>query len=78
MSTVPFTPNLTRHLDTPDVEVGTGTVLEDLEKCFVQNLRLRSYLLDDQGRLRKHVAVFVGREIITDRTRLSEEVAAGG
>ncbi len=76
MSTVAFTPNLTRHLDTPDVEVGAGTVGEALEKVFAQNPRLRSYILDDQGRLRKHVAVFVGGELITDRARLSDELAA--
>lgn len=77
MPTVAFTPNLSRHLDTPNVEVSAGTVGEALERVFAQNPRLRSYILDDQGRLRKHVAVFVGGELITDRTRLSDEVTAG-
>lgn len=76
MPTVAFTPNLSRHLDTPNVEVSAGTVGEALERVFAQNPLLRSYILDDQGRLRKHVAVFVGGELITDRTRLSDEVTA--
>ena len=42
-------------------------------RCFGTT---RGYVLDEQGRLRQHVAVFIGGELIRDRTRLSDTVAA--
>ncbi len=77
MPIVAFTPNLRRHLDCPEVEVPAGTVAEALEQIFERNPRLRSYVLDEQGRLRKHVAVFVGGELIADRLNLSDRVDVG-
>jgi sulfur-carrier protein len=77
MPIVAFTPNLGRHLDCPEVEVPAGTVAEALELIFERNPRLRSYVLDEQGRLRQHVAVFVGGELVSDRLNLSDRVEAG-
>jgi sulfur carrier protein ThiS len=77
MPTVAFTPNLTRHLDCPSVEVPSGTVGDALQKVFDENPRLRSYIVDEQGRLRQHVAVFVAGELIRDRVHLSDPVEAG-
>jgi hypothetical protein len=74
MPVVAFTPNLTRHLDCPEVVVPTGTVAEALERVFRENPRLRSYIVDEQGRLRQHVAVFVGGELVRDRVRLTDEI----
>jgi hypothetical protein len=74
MPVVAFTPNLTRHLDCPEVVVPAGTVAEALERVFRENPRLRSYIVDEQGRLRQHVAVFVGGEMVRDRMRLSDEI----
>ena len=76
MPTVAFTPNLQRHLDCPDVSVAANTVADALEAVFRDYPRLRGYVLDEQGRLRQHVAVFVGGELIRDRTGLSDTVAA--
>jgi sulfur-carrier protein len=77
MPTVAFTPNLSRHLDCPDVEIPAGTVAEALERVFEQNPQLRSYIVDEQGRLRQHVAVFVGGELVSDRLGLSDRVEEG-
>jgi hypothetical protein len=77
MPTVAFTPNLRRHLECPAVDVPTGTVAEALEAVFRDNPRLRSYVVDEQGRLRQHVAVFVGGELIRDRVRLTDQIAEG-
>ena len=74
MPVVAFTPNLRRHLDTPDIVVSEGTVAEALETVFAQNPRLRSYIVDEQGRLRQHVAVFVGGELVRDRLGLTDLV----
>ena len=74
MPVVAFTPNLTRHLDCPEVVVPAGTVAEALDRVFRENPRLRSYIVDEQGRLRQHVAVFVGGELVHDRVHLTDRV----
>lgn len=74
MTTVHFTPNLNRHIDCPDVLVCGATVAEALEQVFASNPRLRNYILDDQGRMRKHVLVFVGGKLIEDRNTLSDSL----
>lgn len=79
MTTVAFTPNLRRHLTDsycPEVRVAADTVAGALEAVFRDNPRLRGYVLDEQGRLRQHVAVFVGGELIEDRLSLSDAIGA--
>lgn len=77
MTTVSFTANLQRFLDCPEVAVEASTVADALSHVFEENPRLRGYVLDEQGRLRQHVAVFVGGELIVDRLRLSDAVLPG-
>lgn len=72
MAHISFTPNLQRHLDVPELDVVAASVADALEAAFVANPRLRSYLLDDQGRLRRHVAIFVDSQQVSDRRRLSD------
>jgi len=74
MPEVKFTQNLERHMSAPAVEVAGATVREVLDQVFERNPQLRSYVLDDQGRLRKHVVVFVDGELVEDRIRLSDPV----
>ena len=74
MPKVEFTPNLRRHLAVSSVEVPGGTRRSVLERVFATHERLRSYVLDDQGALRKHVSVFVDGRRVTDRTGLSDPV----
>ncbi|NWL80611.1 thiamine biosynthesis protein ThiS [Pseudomonas taiwanensis] len=74
MAHMSFTPNLQRHLDVPELDVTAVSVAEALEAAFVANPRLRSYLLDDQGRLRRHVAIFVDAQQVSDRRHLSDPV----
>lgn len=76
MPRLSFTPHLERHLACPAMEAAGTTVMEVLAAAFAENPRLRSYLLDDQGRLRKHVNVFINAEPVTDREFLSDPVAA--
>lgn len=52
----------------------SGTVAEALERVFAENPRLRSYIVDEQGRLRQHVAVFVSGELVRDRLNLTDRV----
>ncbi len=76
MARVVFTANLQRHVSCPTVEVSAGTVRDALEGVFAANGVLRSYVLDDQGRVRKHMSVFVDGEQIQDRSGLSDPIRA--
>jgi sulfur carrier protein ThiS len=45
-----------------------------LDGVFTAQPRLRSYILDDQDRVRRHVAIYVNGERVADRDRLSDSV----
>jgi molybdopterin converting factor small subunit len=77
MVQVSFTKNLQRHVSCPTVEAAGATVREVLDAVFSANPRVRSYVLDDQAALRKHMAVFVNGEQIADRVGLSDAVPDG-
>ena len=74
MAEVKFTPNLERHLSVPPVEVDGHTVAEALHRVLDRNPRLRGHVLDDQGRLRKQIVVFVNGALIEDRRRMSDPI----
>ena len=74
MARVAFTANLQRHLSCPDQMVPGGTVRAVLDRVFAAEPRLRSYILDDQDRVRRHVAIYVNGDRIADRERLSDPV----
>ena len=59
MVTVTFTAHLQRHVDCPRHALQAATLAEALEQVFRTNPQARGYLLDDQGALRAHVAVFI-------------------
>jgi molybdopterin converting factor small subunit len=75
MARVSFTNNLQRHLDCPSATVPGDTVRAVLDGIFKENPKLRSYLLDDQGALRRHVNVFINDMAVRDRERLTDAVS---
>jgi sulfur-carrier protein len=77
MPRVTFTANLRRLVDCPPAEVPGSTVGEAFEAVFARSPALRSYIVDDQGALRRHVVVFVGGEPVRDRIHLTDAVAPG-
>ena len=77
MARVSFTNNLRRHLSCPPADIPGETVRVVLDGVFAANPKLRSYLLDDQGRLRKHVKVYVGDRAAVDTGGLSDSVGPG-
>jgi molybdopterin converting factor small subunit len=77
MATVSFTANLRRHREAPDAVADGGTVREVLDRVFADDPLLRSYVLDEQGRLRRHVNVFVGGRMVVDRRGLTDPVGPG-
>lgn len=74
MVTVTFTPNLQRHVSSPPRELEANTVAEALHQIFAENPTLAGYILDDQYRLRKNIAVFIDGTMIQDRNTLSDSL----
>lgn len=74
MADVSFTPNLQRHVECPRREAPGTTVREVLDRVFADNPRLRGYVVDERGALRKHMSVFVDGRQIRDREQLSDPV----
>lgn len=72
MPLVRFTPTLQRHVACADMQIDAATVRDALEQAFAATPRLRSYLVDEQGALRKHVTVFIDGTAVQDRVRLSD------
>ncbi len=76
MGQVRFTANLQRHLACPPRPHAGGTLRQALDGVFAENPRLRSYILDEQGRLRRHVIIYVNDKPLADRVTLSDPLAA--
>ena len=74
MPRVVFTSNLQRHVACVESEVAGATVAESLAAVFAQQPLVREYVLDDQGQVRKHVAIYVDGKRIVDRARLGDPV----
>ena len=72
MATVSFTSALQRFLPAPSVQVEGATV----GAVFASRPALRGYVLDDQGAVRRHVAVYVNGQPVHDRVRLSDPVGS--
>ena len=75
MPRVAFTRHLQRFFpDLADGEVPGASVREIVDELERRHPGLRSYLVDETGRLRRHVNVFVGEEPIRDREHLGDAV----
>ena len=64
-----FTRALERFLPAPSTTVDAA-----LAAVFATQPALRGYVLDDQGALRRHVAVYVNGRLVSDRTGLTDPV----
>jgi sulfur-carrier protein len=71
-----FTQQLARFTAVPEIDTPATTLGDALAAAFAVNPKLRGYVLDDQGHLRKHVVVFVDGERLRDRERLAIPLAA--
>lgn len=74
MAKVQFTSNLRRHVDCPTVEVSAGTIHQALTQAFAKNERLKTYVLDDQGHLRKHMRILVDGIAIKDLEHFTDKI----
>lgn len=78
MPLVRFTQNIQRHVACPPRDVQGSSLREVLEAYFAGNAQARGYVLDDQGALRKHMAIFINGEPVLDRKELADPVSADG
>lgn len=77
MSRVRFTSHLQKFFPTlkQDIQIDGRTVAEIVAALDQRFPGLATYIVDERGALRKHVNIFVGGEMISDRLRLQDEVA---
>ncbi len=74
MPKIAFAGILQRHLSVEPETVDGTTVYEALHEVFASNPRLRGYLLDDQGAIRKHVVIYLNETPIADRRHQTDTV----
>jgi hypothetical protein len=75
MPHVAFTSHLRRFFpDLTEGEVPGTTVREIIDELERRHRGLASYLVDETGRLRRHVNVFIGEEPVGDREHLGDQV----
>jgi len=75
MPRVVFTSNLQRHVACPERDVQGATVAQALAAVFAEAPEVRDYVLDEQGHVRRHIAIFVDGQRIADRVRLTDAVS---
>jgi molybdopterin synthase sulfur carrier subunit len=74
MARVHFTSQLERFTEAPVVTAPGETVAEVMAIVFVRHPVLKSYVVDDQGAVRRHVQIFVDGGQIKDRAKLTDPV----
>lgn len=72
MPLVTFAPALTRHVPCAPQQVPPGSLAGALDAALAAAPGLRGYVLDEQGAVRKHVAVFVNGSMVAGRTGLGQ------
>jgi sulfur-carrier protein len=70
---------LSRHLQRffptlTDGEVAGATIRALVDELDRRHPGLATYIIDETGRLRRHVNIFIGDDMIHDRERLGDEV----
>jgi hypothetical protein len=74
MATVRFTRNIQRHVACPTRDAPGATLRAVLDEYFHENERARGYVLDEQGKIRQHMVVFIDGEMVRDRDNLTDAV----
>lgn len=76
MPTVRFTSNLKRfYPELTPMDIQSDTVADILNKINDSHKGLKDYIVDETGALRKHVHIFIGDEMVKDRTHLLDKLA---
>lgn len=72
MAQIIFTQQLARFLPVPQLATCARDLRGALDGALAGNARLRGYVLDDQGRLRENVVIFIDGQRSRDRVRLDD------
>ncbi len=75
MVSVEFAASLQRHKPCAPQAVRPGPLAAVLTQAFEAEPGLRHYVLDDQGHIRKHVALFINGTLLQQRRRMDLPVA---
>ena len=70
MAYLEFAPALQRHAAAPPINAPVNSLQALFAAAFEQQPALQSYVFDEQGCVRKHVAVFLNGRLLHDRKRL--------
>lgn len=71
-----FAAALQRHALAPPITAPAASLQSLMDAAFEQQPALQSYVLDEQGCVRKHVAVFLNGRLLHDRKQLDVPLAA--
>jgi molybdopterin converting factor small subunit len=76
MAHVRFTSHLKRFFPTltQDLSVSAATIAEVVSSLESSYPGIQSYLVDERGRLRKHVNIFIDGDMIRDKETLGDAV----
>jgi len=73
MATVRFTYALKKFFpNIGDIKANGNSLREILTEVESRHPKMKSYLLDDQGKLRDHVNIFIDGVLINDRKSLTD------
>ncbi len=72
MPCIVFAPAIQRHVAMPALDVGAATVAAALQAASPASRACAATRLDDQGSLRRHVALFVDGVQVRDRRGLGD------
>jgi sulfur carrier protein ThiS len=74
---VTFAASLQRHIPCPPQSPAPASLREVLKVALLAAPDLSHYVFDDQGNIRKHVAVFINRDLLQNRADLTQVLQAG-
>ena len=74
MARLVFTDHLQNHVHCPPMDADGATLGEVLAAAFRGNARAQAYVLDEQGAIRKHIAIFIDGVPVQDRRALTDPV----
>lgn len=62
-----FAPILERHIRTSTINLAAEDLFQAFNLAFQAYPNLKHYILDDQNRIRQHVAIFINGSLLKDR-----------
>jgi len=77
MARIDFAPMIQRQVACAGFDTAAPSLAAALDEAFAGVPGLRDYLLDDQGCVRRHVAVFINGSLHHARADLSRALHAG-